>query len=108
MYLITENGEKLPVDNSSIDYEKGWHPWYQTVAVIDDDTAHLEDVYIVSLHRKSSSNSFESFNIEWFKDIYFDHKPSNDEIMAAIIRSGGGMNTIAFVDHGYMIDIDYE
>lgn len=107
MYLITENGDRLPVDNSSVDYENGWHPWYQTVAVIDDDTAHLKDVWIVELQRANESRGVH-FEMEWFKELYFDHEPSSDEIMAAIIRSGGDMRTIAFVRHGYMIDIDWD
>lgn len=107
MYIITENGDKLHVDNSSVDYEHGWHPWYQTVAVIDDDTAHLKDVWIVELQKANESRGVH-FEMEWFKELYFNHEPSSDEIMAAIIRSGGTMDTIAFVRHGYVIDIDYD
>ena len=107
MYIITENGDKLPVDNSSVDYENGWHPWYQTVAVVDDDTAYLKDVWIIEL-QNSNDRKGMNFEMEWYKELYYDHELSKDEIMAAIIRSGGGMHTIAFVRHGYMIDRDYD
>lgn len=107
MYIITENGDKLPVDNSSVDYSKGWHPWFQNVAVIDDDTAYLKDIWIIELQR-TNGRRYEHFESEWFKDFYFDHEPSKDEVMGAIIRSGGGLNTIAFVRHGYMMDVEYD
>ena len=109
MYIITEDGEKLPVDTSSVDYDHGYHPWYQHVAAVDDDTAYLRDVWIVELQRTNEKRSFDWFECEWFKDIYHDHEPSEEEIMYDIIRSGGHCNnTIAFVKHGYMMDIEYD
>lgn len=108
MYIITENGDKLPVDTSSVDYEKGWHPWFQSVTAIDDDSAHLTDVWIVELQRSNERRSFPFFEMEWFKDVYFDHQPTKEEIMHAIFQSGGDVRTIAFVRHGYKVEIDYE
>ena len=108
MYIITENGDKLPVDNSSVDYEKGWHPWYQVVAAVDDDSAYLKDVWIVELQKTSDRHSFNNFSMEWYKEVFFNHEPTKDEIMGAIIRSGGDVNTVAFVRHGYMMDREYD
>ena len=108
MYLITENGDRLTVDNSSVNYDVGFHPWYQTVAIIDDDTAYLKDVWVIELQNYNGQHSENRFEMEWYKDLYFNHEPSKDEIMAAIIRSGGTPNTIAFVKHGYVIDRDYD
>ena len=104
MYIITENGDKLPVDNSTVDYGNGFHPWYQNVAVVDDDTAYLKDVWIVELQRYDRYRGKRNFEMEWFKDVKFNHEPSKDKIMAEIIKSGGDLWTIAFVRHGYELD----
>lgn len=50
MYVVTENGNKLPVDDTAIKNDN-WVPFQQTVGLYDDSTV-LKDVWILELNKR--------------------------------------------------------
>lgn len=50
MYVVTESGKKLSVDDSAIK-DDSWLPFQQTVGLYDDSTI-LKEVWILELNKR--------------------------------------------------------
>ena len=99
MDIITANGVR-----KHIDIESKW--CYEKAALVGEDV-FLKDVWIVILHR--ATHSRRNFEMEWYKDVFCDHEPTKDELMAIMISEGMNLyDDIAIVDHGYCLDRDYD
>lgn len=108
MYVVTENGYKLPVDTSSIP-EDDYTKFHQHVGLYDDSTV-LKEVWILELNK---SNAFETtrrsqFELEFVKELKYDHEPTKEEILWAMSAYGCSIWDIAFVKKGYELDMEFE
>lgn len=108
MYIVTQNGYKLPVDDSSIP-EDEYIRFQQHVGLYDDSTI-LKEVWILELNR---SNRFEAsrkdeYELEFVKELRYDHEPTQEEILWAMSAFGCSRWDIAFVKKGYELDMRYD
>ena len=100
MILLTEKGERVHVDIES--------DWAYEKCVLVEDTVYLKDIWILELSH-CNDRFGERFETEWFKDIRFDHEPSKDEIMRAMIMNGMSIYyDVAVVCHAYVIDVEHD
>ena len=109
MYVVTENGYKLPVDVSSIPEDDYYESFQQTVGLYDDSTI-LKEVWILELNK---SNALErsrrsQFELEFIKELKYDHEPTKEEILWAMSAYGCTRWDIAFVKKGYELDMEFE
>ena len=104
MFVVTRNGEKLPVDDTSVDYDNKYVPFTQNVGLYTDDT-RLDDIWILELN-KGIDKAFggRNFEMEFVKDIPYDHEPTKEEILWAMSANGLTVNGIAIVRRGYRLD----
>ena len=103
MYVITKNGRKLPVDDSAIDYENDYVPYYDSVALLTDN-AYLEKCWyvdVINFHQHSKTRG-----IEWEPVLTkeFNHKPTDEEIMYLLASTGHSFSCTAFVSEGYKLE----
>ena len=100
MNLITRTGDRIKVDyDGEFCYEK--------CAVISDDV-YLKDVWILELST-GNHRTGENFEMEFVKEIPFNHEPNRDEILRSMVTNGLNIyNDIAIVRHGYTIDREYD
>lgn len=100
MILLTGKGERIPVDVER-------NHIYERCALIED-TVYLKDVWILELSH-GNDRSGENFEMEWFKEVEFDHEPSKEEIMRSMILNGMHLyNDVAVVRHAYVIDVEHD
>lgn len=104
MYVVTENGNKLPVDDTSIK-NNDWIPFQQTVGLYDDSTI-LKEVWILELNKRDFFARKKDFELEFVKELYYDHEPSKEEILWAMSAYGCTCGDIVFVRKGYELDIE--
>lgn len=104
MYVVTQNGKKLPVDDSSIDYENEYISFKQSVGLYTDDTI-LRDVWVLSLFRNNELFSHK-FETEFVKEYEYDHEPSKEEILWAMAANGLSRDDIAIVEKAYTLDME--
>lgn len=106
MFVVTKDGKKLPVDDSSIDYENYYVPFAQNVGLYTDDT-RLDKVWILELNHvdwECKVNSNREFELDYVKDIRYDHKPTDEEILHAMSANGLTVRDIAIVREGYELN----
>ena len=79
MYIVTKDGKKLPVDDSSVDYENDYIPMLGSVAMVSDST-DIKKYYLLTLCAKSFP--YHSKDIaEVVAEITFDHYPTKEEML---------------------------
>ena len=104
MFIVTEDGHKLPVDDSIIDYENDYIPIIDNVTLLTDDV-YLSDCWVLELNRRKwPYNSWKKPELEFVADYYFDHEPTKEEIMWCMGREGLARDGIAFVRKGFILD----
>ena len=109
MYIVTENGYKLPVDTSSIPEDDYYEKFQQNVGLYDDSTI-LKDIWILELNK---SNRFEdgrryNYELEFVKELRYDHEPTKEEILWAMSAYGCTRWDVVFVKKGYELDMEFE
>ena len=108
MYVVTRNGHKLPVDSSSIQ-EDEWMSFQQNVGLYDDSTI-LKEVWILELNKSNlfSAARRENYELEFVKELRYDHEPTQEEILWAMSAFGCTRYDLAFVKKAYELDIEYD
>lgn len=104
MYVVTENGKRLPVDDSAIG-DDAWCSFQQTVGLYTDNTI-LKDVWILEMFTRDYFALRRNFELEFVKDVYFDHEPTKEEILWAMSAYGITRGDIVFVTKGYELDME--
>ena len=106
MYVVTQSGHKLPVDSSSIpEDEYGW--FQQNVGLYDDNTI-LKEVWILELDKKDYEKNGQFYELEFVKELRYDHEPTQEEILWAMSAYGCSRWSVAFVKKGYELDMKYD
>ena len=107
MYVVTKNGKKLPVDDSSIDYNKEYVQFHETVGLYTDDT-ELKPVWILGLEKSNyyNANKSSDYELELVKELRYDHKPTEEEILWAMSAYGLSRGDIAWVRESYELDME--
>ena len=104
MFIVTHDGKKIEIDDSKIG-ERDFYPFQEQVGLYTDDTV-LKDVWILELNRRDYFNrSVRKFELEFVKDIRFDHEPTKEEILWAMSAFGCTRGDIALVRKGYELEI---
>lgn len=108
MYVVTRNGHKLPVDSSSIP-EDEWMSFQQNVGLYDDSTI-LKEVWILELNKSNlfSATRRENYELEFVKELRYDHEPTQEEILWAMSAFGCTRYDLAFVKKAYELDMEYD
>ena len=104
MYVVTKEGKKRPVDNSSIG-EDEWISFQQTVGLYTDNTI-LKDVWILEMFHRDYFAPRKNVELEPVQDVYFDHEPTKEEILWAMSAYGCTRGDIVFVTKGYELDME--
>lgn len=111
MFVVTKDGKKLPVDDSGIDYAHDEVPFLQTVGLYTNDTI-LKPVWYVTLYVTKKGKACGG---AWAKDgnlldyeteIYFDHEPTQEEILSAMAKHGLTRYDCASVGKFYELDME--
>ena len=110
-YIVTSGGQKCPIDDSNIDYEKSFlYPFKDRVAVLDDSD-YLRKIWILELSRSSRSQGKsrrDDYELEFVKDLRYDHKPTDEEILWAMAEYGLVIDDVAVVREAYEKAYDYD
>lgn len=104
MYVVTESGVKLPVDDSQIGNDT-YFPFHQTVGLYTDDTV-LKPVWIVELNHRDFFARKKDFELNFCKEIRYDHEPTKEEILWALSAYGCTRGDIAIVRTGYELEME--
>ena len=105
MFCVTKDGKKIDIDDSQFD-DRDFYPMQETVGLYSDD-AVLKEVWILELNKRDFfHNSHQQFELEFVKDIKFDHEPTKEEIMWAMSAYGCTRGSIAIVRKGYELDLE--
>lgn len=111
MYVVTKDGKKLSVDDSSIDYENKYVPFQQTVGLYTDNTI-LKPVWVLELNTSRDDSGFvrrgEDFGLSVVGEIKYDHEPSKEEILWAMSANGLSRSDIVFIRQGFELDMEEE
>lgn len=108
MYVITKSGKKLPVDDSAIDYENDYVPYYDTVGIFTDD-AYLEEVWIVTVEKNNNYlHRSKDPELVIVLERLFDHEPTQEDIMLTLAGNGCEYGCIAHVTKGYRLENEFE
>lgn len=106
MYVVTKQGKRLPVDDSSIDYDNDFVPFQQTVGLYDD-SAMLNPVWIVSGLRNNSYHIHGAKEeLEFVAEKIYEHRPSFEEVLWFMSANGLSRYDIVEVSEGYMLDME--
>ena len=107
MYVVTKRGYKLPVDISSLP-EDTYEPFQQAVGLYDDCTV-LNEVWILELNKRKDWNSIgRNYELEFVKELRYDHEPTKEEILWAMSAYGCSRHDEVFVKKGYELDMEYD
>lgn len=106
MYVVTQSGHKLPVDSSSIP-EDEYVRFQQNVGLYDDNTI-LKEVWILELDKKDYEKNGQFYELEFVKELRYDHEPTQEEILWAMSAYGCSRWSVAFVKKGYELDMKYD
>ena len=106
MYIVTKKGDKLPVDTSNMNADD-WLPFQQTVGLYTDNTI-LKDVWIIELNKRDFFARETDFELEFVKELLYDHEPTKEEILWAMSAYGCTRGDIVFIRKGYELDIEEE
>ena len=104
MYIVTENGHKLPVDDSSIS-EDEFISFQQNVGLYTDDTI-LNPVWILELSHRDYFAKKNDFELDFAKELKYDHEPTQEEILWAMSAYGCKRGDIAIVRKGFELEIE--
>lgn len=108
MYAINKNGEKMPVDDSAVDYSKGYHEYVQTITLVSDNI-YLKPVWILQLQKDEHAfESYREMELEMIKEIKFDHNPTDKEIIHSMASHGLGIGQIVTIIKGYEMAVHYD
>lgn len=108
MFVVTENGYKLPVDISSVPEEDRCMSFQQNVGLYDDSTI-LKDVWIIELNKKKNWDArAQYYELEFIKELRYYHEPTQEEILWAMSAYGLSRWDVAFVKKGYELDMKYD
>lgn len=107
MFIVTKDGKKLRVDDSELDCDET--PFKQEVALYTDDTI-LKPVWYLNLYhsKKATFNSFfrrEKEQLELVAEVYFEHKPTQEEILYQMAAHGLNRFDFASVEKGFELDM---
>lgn len=106
MFIVTENGRRITVPDYR-ESDEEWCPFQQTVGLYTDDTI-LKDVWILELNHRDFFARKRDFELEFVKDIKFDHEPTKEEILWAMSANGCTRGDIAIVRKGVELDMDMD
>lgn len=104
MFVVTQNGKRLPVDDSNID-ENEYFRFQNNVALYTDNTI-LKKCYIMQLQKYDAFANKNKFELEFVKELKYDHYPTENDILYAMSEYGitryAGVVTVV---EGYEVDI---
>lgn len=106
MYVVTQDGQKLYVDTTDVK-DDDMMPFQQTVGLYTDNTI-LKDVWILELNKRDFFARSRDFELEFVKELYYDHEPTKEEILWAMSTYGCTRGDIVFIRKGYELDTEYE
>ena len=106
MYVVTHNGKKLPVDDSTIDYEKDDVWFHENVGLYTDDTV-LKPIWYAIFYkvdfRKYMKFCKTEDDIECAAVKVYDHEPTKEEILWAMSTNGLGRFDHVTISTGYSL-----
>ena len=109
MFVVTKSGKKLPVDDSSIDYENEYVSFQETVGLYTDDVI-LKPVWILELSQYNRLNDQEAARrgelLGFVAEVEFDHEPTAEEILYEMAARQLSRYDYAFVRKGFQLDMD--
>lgn len=108
MYVVTQNGYKLPVDTSSIP-EDEFVSFQQNVGLYDNSTI-LKEIWILELNKSNrfGLNRKDQYELEFVKELRYDHEPTQEEILWAMSSYGCTRYDVVFVKKAYELDMEYD
>jgi hypothetical protein len=107
MFFVTKDGKKITIDDSQFG-DRDWYPMQETVGLYSDDTI-LKEVWILELNRRDYfKNSHRDFELEFVKDLKFNHEPTQEEILWAMSAFGCTRGDIVLVRKGYELDMEWD
>nr|DAK26686.1 MAG TPA: hypothetical protein [Caudoviricetes sp.] len=108
MFVVTKSGHKLPVDDSSIDKDE-YVPLNDVVGIYDDDTT-LNKIWILTLEKSNyiESHRFSNYELEFVKELRYDHMPSKEEILWAMSAYGLTHYDTASIREAYELGTNYD
>ena len=107
MFIVTGEGIRVDIDDSKFG-DRDYYPMQEPVGLYSDD-AILKEVWILELNtRDYFKNTKRNFELEFVKDIKFNHEPTKEEILWAMSAFGCSRGSIAFVRKGYELDMSYD
>jgi hypothetical protein len=107
MFFVTKDGKKITIDDAQFG-DRDWYPMQETVGLYSDNTI-LKEVWILELNRRDYfKNSHRDFELEFVKDIKFNHEPTQEEILWAMSEFGCTRGDIVLVRKGYELDMEYD
>ena len=101
-YIVTKDGHKIEVDSTELKQVKNLL-CMQNVVLYDDEDVILQDVWLLSLERRSNMR-FSDPEYEFVKEVFFNHEPSKEEILQAMISNGMMLWDFAGVRKGYRLE----
>lgn len=110
MFVVTKDGKKLPVDDSAVEYGTDYVPFHQTVGLYTDDTI-LKPVWYLNLYHTEKAKigrepKHETQLLEFVAEVYFNHKPTQEEILWAMSAHGLSRYDFASLEKGYELDME--
>lgn len=102
-FIVTKDGRKVDVQ-LPYDEEKDYYLFHQTVGLYTDNTV-LKDVWVLVLYKIDFFARSDQFNREFVKEIKYNHEPTKEEILWAMSAHGLTRGDMAFVEHGYELDM---
>lgn len=105
MFVVTQDGHKIQVEEP-VFKEGDWCPFQQTVALYTDNTI-LKDVWILELNHRDYFANSRNFELDFVKEVKFDHEPTKEEILWAMSAYGCTRGDIAIIRKGYELEMEY-
>jgi len=104
MFAVNKNGDRLEVDDSNVDYSKGYHSVCCNFVAMYDDDIKLKQVWILQLQKDINGFQSSTMELELVKEVAFDHEPTENEILYRMSECGLGLQDVATVVKGYKLD----
>jgi hypothetical protein len=110
MYVVTQSGKKLKVDDSEIDYEHELVESKQTVGLYTDDVilkkTWILELYKITIDSKLHPKQCITYEDASSTDLSFDHYPTNEEILWAMSQYGLTFGDYVHVNEVLTLDYD--
>ena len=105
MFIVTRDGKKLTVDDSTLDYENDYIPSAEMVGAFVDGV-NLKPIWLLNMYRpqdgmRASRYSRRPEVLEFVAEKIFDHEPTKEEIFYAMASFGLSRYDVAIVEKGY-------